>query len=113
MILINKPHTTKKCLKRYRPISLISNLVKVTSKTVSHRIETAMVSSGVVPSTTFAYLKGRAGSEIVRAVKDVIEDTATDAGGKRAVIIQSDFTSAFDAISRRYIYDKLRLYGFE
>ena len=56
---IKKPNSNKKTYKRFRPINLISNLLKITSKIIESRIEQAVVNSVILPRTVYAYYKER------------------------------------------------------
>ena len=46
LIFLLKPGTTKSCIKAFRPISLISSLLKLASKILAKQIETALTKSG-------------------------------------------------------------------
>ena len=43
LIFIDKPESVKLCYKKYRPINLLSNLLKVTSKVMARRIEKTII----------------------------------------------------------------------
>ena len=64
--------------------------------------------SGVVPRFMFAYLKGRSTTDVIRTIKDVIENSAMREDSKVAAFVQSDFSAAFDRVSRKHIYVVLR-----
>ena len=64
LIFLLKPGSSKTCIKAFRPISLISSLLKLASKILAKRIENAMLGSGQIPRTLFAYLKGKSIQEI-------------------------------------------------
>ena len=76
LIFINKINTNKRCYKRFRLITLISNLLKITSRAISKRIEYAIVDSGIMSRSQFAYFRNKSADEIVRHIKDIIADAS-------------------------------------
>ena len=107
LIFIEKPESTRLCYKKYRPINLLSNLVK------ARRIEKSITNSGILLRTTYAYYKERATMDVVRMMKDVINDaTKSKEGDWACMLISSDYSAAFDTVSRQMIYNVLLTMGF-
>ena len=86
--------------------------MKLVSKLLAKRIENTLVRSGLIPRTLFAYLKNKSIQEVVRSIRDVIENSSIRKDGKWAAVIQSDFSAAFDRVSREHIFNILRQLGF-
>ena len=99
--------------KRLRSITLISNLLKITSRAISKRIEYSIVNSKIMTRAKFAYFKDRPADEVVRSIKDIIADSnLEDDPNKSFFIPSSDYSAVFDLVSREYIYNVLRWMNF-
>ena len=97
LIFINKPNSNKRCHKRLRPITLISNLLKITSREVSKRIEYSIVNSNIMTRAQFAYFRDKSDDEIIRYIEDIIADSNVDVNLDQSfLILCSDYSSAFD-----------------
>ena len=113
LIFIDKPESANLCYKKYRPINLLSNLLKATSKVMAKRIEKAISNSGILPRNTHAYYKERSTMDVVRMVKDAINDAAKNPDSEKAcMLISFDYSAAFDTVSRQMIYNVLLTMGF-
>ena len=112
LIFIKKPNSNKTCYRKLRPINLISNLLKITSRAVSKRIENAIISSNIMTRAQFAYYKDKSPSEIVRCMKDVIADSLDNDQDSSFLFLSSDYSAAFDSVSRQYIFNVLRIMNF-
>ena len=75
LIFIKKITSNKTCYKKLRPINLISNLLKITSRAISKRVEDAIVSSNIMTRAQFAYYKDKTPAEIVKHIKDIVADS--------------------------------------
>ena len=75
LIFLLKPGTQKTCIKAYRPISLISSLLKLASRILAKKIEHALIRRGLVPRTLFAYLKGKSTQDLIRSIRDIIDNS--------------------------------------
>ena len=72
-----------------------------------------MVNSHIITKAQFTYFKDRPADEIVRHIKDIIADTNLDDGpDKSFLILCSDYSAAFDIVSRKNKYNVLRLMSF-
>ena len=103
-MLINNPNSNNRCYKRFRSITLISNLLKITFKAISKRIEYSNVDSHIMTRAQFAYYKDRCAAEIVRHIRDIIAETNLDDNIDKSHLIHcSYYSAAFDTVSREYI----------
>ena len=57
LIFIDKATSNKRCHRRLRPISLFSNLLKITSRSESIWIEYSIVNSHIMTRAQFAHFK--------------------------------------------------------
>ena len=112
LIFIRKINSNKTCNKKLRPINLISNLLKITSRAISKRVEDAIVASNIMTRAQFAYYKDRSPAEIVRNIKDIIADSFDGDPETSFLFLSSDYSAAFDTVSREYIYNVLRIMNF-
>merc|ERR1712112_575134 len=112
LILIRKINSNKTCYKKLRPINLISNLLKITSRAISKRIEDAITSSNIMIRAQFAYFKNKSSTEVVRNIKDIIADSFNGDPDISFLLLSSDYSAAFDTVSREYIYNVLRIMDF-
>ena len=62
----------------------------------------------------FAYFNDRSADEIDRHIKDIIADSYLDDGpDKSFLILCSDYSAAFDTVSREYMYNVVSLMIFQ
>ena len=66
--------TNKKCIKKLRPISLLSTFYKIISNILSTQLRGATLSNNLIPQEMLAYLPARSGQEAVRLVLDTIDN---------------------------------------
>ena len=60
----------------------------------------------------FAYYKNQSPAEIVRNIKDIIADSFDGDPETSFLFLSSDYSAAFDTVSREYIYNVLRIMNF-
>ena len=89
----------------YRPISITSVLSKVFECLVSVRLGRFMDSSGVLPTTQFAYRKGVGTCDALLCVSHTLQSALES--GLEARIVQIDFSAAFDSVNHLDILYKL------
>ena len=89
----------------YLPISITSVLSKVFECLVSVRLGQFMESSGVLPTTQFAFQKGLGTCDALLCMSHTLQ-SALDSG-QDARIIQNDFSTAFDRVNHQGIMYKL------
>ena len=94
VIFIRKPNSNKTNIKMLRPISLISNIVKLISHMNSLRIINAMVDSNIVPSFWNSYIKGKDPNSCLRTIIDNFENSIKF--NVKTVTIVNDIDSGFD-----------------
>ena len=86
-------------------ITLISNLLKITSRAISKRIEYSIINSHIMTRAQFSYFKNRSSDEIVRYIKDIIADVnLCEDVNKYFQLLCSDYSDTLDTVSREYIY---------
>ena len=110
IIFLRKPNSSKTNIKMLRPISLISNIVKLISYMNSQRIINALEDSNIVPSFWNAYLKGKDPNSCLRTIIDNFENSMRF--NIKTVTIVNDIDSAFDGCSRNLISEVLLVMGF-
>ena len=89
----------------YRPISITSVLSKVFERLVSARLGRFMESSGVLPTTQFAYRKGLGTCDGLLCVSYTLQSALER--GQEAGIVKIDFSAAFDRVNHQGILHKL------
>ena len=108
--LIFLPKTTNRIdYKCVRPIGLCSIIYKIVAHLLATRLNLACIKANIIPSNFFAFLKGCSGSMAVRHFRDRLELADSEA---RLFGLQIDFSGAYDFLSRKYIYDLLKILGF-
>ena len=93
----------------YRQISITSVFSRVFQRRVSVRLGRFMECSGVIPTTQFAYQKGLGACDALvcgsRTLQSALES------GKKARVMQNDFSAAFDRVNLQGILYKLSSVG--
>ena len=92
-----------------RPISITSVLSMAFERLVSVRLGRFMERSGVLPTTQFAYRKSLGTCDALLCVSHTLQ-SALDSG-QEAMIIQIDFSTAFDRVNHQGILYKLSSVG--
>ena len=93
----------------YRPISLTPILSKVFERLVSVRLGRFMECRGVLPTTQFAYRKGRGTCDALLCVAHTLQSVFEI--GQEARIVEIDFRAAFDRVNHQGIL--FNLYSLE
>ena len=106
--LIEKKGKDKRFLKHWRPISLINNDAKITSKCLAFRIRNVL--SSLIHSDQTAYVKGRYIRESVRLINDILEYAASN--DIEALLFSADFEKSFDSIDHCFLFSVLESFGF-
>ena len=99
---------SKSSLNNWRPISLTNSDYKLLAKCLAARV--CKVITSIVSEDQVGYVKGRNVSSILRLIDDVIEHTRlTENPG---LILALDFQKAFDSVSKDYIIQSFKCFGF-
>ena len=107
IIFIPKPQSTKKDIKRFRPISLLNILYRLADTCVGNRISSSLDRGNVLPSYVSAYRKGFSVVDSILTLRCFIENA--QANDKKMVMIQYDISAAFDKCSKLLIVEILKL----
>ena len=89
----------------YRPIPLTPILSKVFEHLVSVHLGQFMERSGVLPTTQFAYQKGLVTCDALLCMSHTLQSALES--GQKAIIMQIDFSAAFNRVNHRGILYKL------
>ena len=92
----------------WRPISLLNSDYKLIAKLLYNRI--CSVTSKLVHSNQFAFIKGRNISVMLRELYDIIENEKKT--HSNTILLSIDYSKAFDTLSTESILKALELYGF-
>ena len=94
-------------------MTLISNLIKITSRAILKRIEYAITESHIMTKSKFAYFKNISSDDIVLHVMDLIADSKLLNNDDFSFLLLScDYSTAIDTVSKEYIYKFLSLMNF-
>ena len=100
----------KKTAKAFRPITLSNFFYKIISNAISFRLKNALRLSNILPDNILAYRQGLSPHDAVQNTLNTI-NIAKKCGIKLA-LLQTDFSKAYDCVSRRYIFDILKAMNF-
>ena len=103
--LFRMVHSPPFSVSNYRPISTTSVLSKVFERLVSVRLGRFMESSGVLPTSQFAYRKGLGTCVALLCVSLTLQSALESE--QEARIMQSDFSAAVDRVNHQGILYKL------
>ena len=95
-------------LANWRPITLLNTDYKILAKTLARRLSTVL--DKLISEDQCGFMKGRSITTILRTTDDVINYLFTEK--LPGILVGIDFTKAFDTISKTFIQDSLKLYGF-
>ena len=98
----------KNKLSNWRPISLTNTDYKILAKTLALRV--VGVIDKIVGKDQCAYVKGRQITDNLRTIDDVIEYLKYK--NKPGVLLAIDFSKAFDSISRKFMINAFKKFGF-
>ena len=110
MIVIPKSNSKRKCIKKLRPLSMLSTSYKFLSNILTIQAKNTTQKAKTFPNSMHAYLKNRSGQEAVRIILDLIQNaqfTQTDLH-----ILSADIDSAFDCASRDFLIKILQKLNF-
>ena len=99
----------KNILKNYRPISVLSNLSKITESVMYDRLQSFFSSQNILSEKQFGFRKDRS-TEM--AIMDLIFKLLPALQNKKfAIVVFLDYSACFDTISRHILLKKLDQYG--
>ena len=101
----NLPRT---CLKNYRPISLTNCDYKLVAKCIAERIKRSI--QDIIHPDQVGFLKGRKVASLLRMIDDVSDQL--NVSNEPGLLFAADFSQAFDRISKEYMLDAFRMFGF-
>ena len=95
-------------LNNWRPITLLNTDYKILAKTLARRLNTVL--DTLISDDQCGFIKGRNIASILRTTDDVINYL----GNKNlpGILVGIDFAKAFDTISKTFIQNSLKHYGF-
>jgi exonuclease III len=95
-------------LDNWRPISLTNTDYKILAKVLAHRLQHVIKS--IINENQVGYMKGRNIGTILRLIDDTIN--YMDFNDLPGMILAVDYTKAFDTISKDFVIDVFRIFGF-
>ena len=95
-------------LGNWRPISLTNFDYKILAKILANRFKGVI--SDVIDDDQTAYIRGRNITTILRLIDDVIE--YVEFNNKTGAILALDYKKAFDSISKEYLIECFKVFGF-
>lgn len=99
---------SKHNLSNWRPISLTNTDYKILAKCLANRL--CPVVQNIVHEDQVGFIKGRNVSHTLRTIDDVIEHFRLRE--KPGLILALDFKKAFDSISKEFMLNAFKRYGF-
>ena len=108
IILFCKDGKDPSLIKNYRPISLLNVDYKILAKVLSIRIKKVL--HEVIYIDQVGYIKGRYIGEAIRLIDDMIFHTTNN--NIPGFLMAIDFEKAFDSVSRTFLQNTLRSFGF-
>ena len=107
--LIEKKGKDKRCIKNWRPISLMNVDTKIASKAIALKLK--KVIPKLIQCAQTAYVNNRYIGEANRLISDMIEYTAENE--IEGIFFSADFEKAFDSIEHTFIFATLQPFGFD
>ena len=98
IIFIPKPQSKKDCVKKYRPISLISAVLKTADMAIVNRIVSSLHKNNILPGYMNAYRKGFGTLDGIITLKCFIENSRRF--NRKLLMLSWDFSQAFDKCSQ-------------
>ena len=95
-------------LGNWRPISLTNFDYKILAKILANRFKGVI--SDIIDDDQTAYIRGRNITTILRLIDDVIE--YVEVNNKTGAILALDYKKAFDSISKEYLLECFKIFGF-
>ena len=109
LIFIPKPGVNKKTIKKYRPISLLTSLLKLADTCVVNRLVTSLENAKILPPYMFAYRSGFSTTDAIISLQSFIDNA--NHTGRKLVILNWDVSAAFDKCSRSLVIECLKILG--
>lgn len=106
--LIPKKGVDRQLISNWRPITLLNTDFKIFSKALAKRIQSCI--KEVVAEEQTGFIRGRSISDNLLTTRTVID--YTEATDQSAILLQVDYTKAFDLIRWSLIFKALRMFGF-
>ena len=95
-------------LNNWRPISLTNTDYKILAKSLSIRL--SKVIDKIVDPNQVGFIKGRRVADIIRTIDDITEYLKNE--NKPGVLMAIDFKKAFDSISKKFMINAFKSFGF-
>ena len=107
--LIHKgKHLPRENLANWRPITLLNTDYKILAKTLALRLSTVITK--LISEDQCGFIKGRNISTILRVIDDTVSHLNTE--NLPGILVGIDFAKAFDTISKTFIHDSIKMFGF-
>ena len=106
--LIEKEEKDKRCIKNWRPISLINVDAKLASKVLAGRIKKVL--PNIIKHDQTAYVTGSYIGESIRLMSDILE--YTEENNIDGILFSADFEKSFDSVVHSFILATLQSFGF-
>ena len=110
VIFIQKKRSNKMDIGSVRPISLLNCICKVASALITKRANYYIEKFNIFPKNLLAYIKGRRGADALCALDCAISQYRNSDQG--IAVLLSDFTGAFNCLSRNHVWETFKLIGF-
>jgi len=105
---IPKPEKDRKYIKDWRPITLLNVVYKMASACIANRVKSVL--SELIGEKQRGFIPNRYIGENIRLIYDILEETNKQNISGLLLIV--DFEKAFDTVSRNFLIESLRAYGF-
>ena len=106
--LLPKGKKSKRDLRNWRPITLLTSLYKIISGTIAERVKTVL--PHIIGEDQKGFVDGRYMGEVTRTLYDTIHDAWSN--DKKGVLLSIDFEKAFDSLSHDFIELVMEVAGF-
>ena len=106
--LLPKGTKSKRDLRNWRPITLLTTLYKIISGTIAERVKTVL--PHIIGEDQKGFVDGRYMGEVTRTLYDIIHDAWSN--DKKGVLLSIDFEKAFDSLSHDFIELVMEVAGF-
>ena len=110
LIFLEKQQSKRECIKKYRPISLISAVLKVADATIVNRIVSSLHNNNILPGYVCAYRRGFSTLDGILTLKCFIENARKF--DKKLLMLNWDLSAAFDKCSKLLTQECLKILGF-
>ncbi len=95
-------------LSNWRPLSLTNVDYKILAKVLALRFKNVI--HVLINEDQAGFMQGRSASNVLRAIDDVI--AYTDNNNIPGILLALDYSKAFDKISKEFMVDTFRIFGF-